>query len=94
MERLDLRIKSSQAKSIGTVALITGGLIITLYKGMPITSSPQSNKLLNKQLLLHPSNRWAIGGFFLASHSFILALMYIIQVQLTQISRINLNVLL
>ncbi|XP_037495587.1 WAT1-related protein At4g15540 isoform X1 [Jatropha curcas] len=72
MERLDLKSKSSQAKSIGTMMLITGGLVVTLYKGLPI------NKLQSQILVLPPSN-WAIGGFFLAVHSFILAVIYIIQ---------------
>ncbi|KAJ9172071.1 hypothetical protein P3X46_015358 [Hevea brasiliensis] len=79
MERLDLRSKSSQAKSIGTMVLITGGLVVTLYKGLPITGSPSSSNKLQNELLLLPSSKWVIGGFFLAAHSFILALIFIIQ---------------
>ncbi|XP_057996137.1 WAT1-related protein At3g28050 isoform X4 [Hevea brasiliensis] len=79
MERLDLRSKSSQAKSIGTMVLITGGLVLTLYKGLPITGSPSSGNKLQNELLLLPSSNWAIGGFFLAAHSFFLALIFIFQ---------------
>uniref|UniRef100_A0A2P2QRG5 WAT1-related protein n=1 Tax=Rhizophora mucronata TaxID=61149 RepID=A0A2P2QRG5_RHIMU len=79
IERLNLRTKSSQAKSIGTLALITGGLIVTLYKGWPITIFPSSNEsLINEQLHQHQSN-WVAGGLFLAAHSLILAIMYNIQ---------------
>lgn len=80
MERLDLRSKSSQAKFVGTMVLIAGGLVVTLYKGLPVAGSPTStDKLQNLLLLLGPSN-WAIGGFFLAAHSFVLALIFVVQV--------------
>ncbi|XP_002531390.2 WAT1-related protein At4g15540 [Ricinus communis] len=79
LERLDLRIKSGQAKSIGTMVLIIGGLVFTLYKGLPITGISSSGDELHKEMLfLSPSN-WAIGGFFLAAHSIILALIFVIQ---------------
>ncbi|KAG8653989.1 WAT1-related protein At3g28050 isoform X2 [Manihot esculenta] len=79
MERLDLRSKSSQAKFVGTMVLIAGGLVVTLYKGLPIAGSPTStDKLQNLLLLLGPSN-WAIGGFILAAHSFVLALIFVVQ---------------
>lgn len=79
MENLDLRVQSSQAKSIGTLVLITGALIVTLYKGSPITVVPSTNKSL-KGFILSSQSHWALGGFFLAVHSVVLALYYIIQV--------------
>ncbi|KAJ4711147.1 WAT1-related protein [Melia azedarach] len=78
MEKLDLRAQSSRAKSIGTVVSITGALIVTLYKGLPITRALSTNKLLELPLEMSQSN-WAVGGFFLAAHSVILALFYIVQ---------------
>ncbi|XP_044491441.1 WAT1-related protein At3g28050-like isoform X2 [Mangifera indica] len=78
MENLDLRVQSSQAKSIGTLVLITGALIVTLYKGLPITVVPSTKKLL-KGFILSSQSHWALGGFFLAVHSVVLALYYIIQ---------------
>lgn len=84
MEKLDLRAQSSRAKSIGTVVSITGALIVTLYKGLPITRALSTNKLLELPLEMSQSN-WAVGGFFLAAHSVILALFYIIQVQFVNI---------
>lgn len=88
MERLDLRSKSSLAKAIGTLVLITGGLVVTLYKGLPITGSPSSgDDKLQIEMLLLPSSNWAIGGFFLAAHSFILALIFVFQVDFTKIFR-------
>ncbi|KAK2636410.1 hypothetical protein Ddye_031202 [Dipteronia dyeriana] len=64
MEKLDLRSASSLAKSLGTIVLITGALIMTYYKGPPLLLTPSSyNPTL--QLLLDKSN-WVIGGLFLA----------------------------
>lgn len=79
MEKLELRAQSSRAKSIGTVLLIAGALIVTLYKGLPITSVPSKDKLIDKLVQL-PLSNWTIGGIFLAAHSVILALYYIVQV--------------
>ncbi|KAJ8758986.1 hypothetical protein K2173_003224 [Erythroxylum novogranatense] len=79
MEKFDLRTKSSQAKSIGTVALITGGLIVTLYKGLPLTGLSSSSQILEDQLLL-PMSSWVLGGVFLALHSLILALIFNVQI--------------
>ncbi|KAJ4830951.1 hypothetical protein Tsubulata_031145 [Turnera subulata] len=86
MEKIDLRFGSSQAKSIGTVGLIAGGLVVTLYKGVPlIISTPSSNIMSGRELLLPlPLTNWAIGGFFLALHSLILALIYIIMTWITR----------
>ncbi|KAJ0095863.1 hypothetical protein Patl1_16201 [Pistacia atlantica] len=78
MENLDLRVQSSQAKSIGTLVLMTGALIVTLYKGLPITVAPSTNKLL-KEIMLSSQSNWVLGGFFLALHSVILASYYIVQ---------------
>ncbi|XP_050236248.1 WAT1-related protein At5g40210-like [Mercurialis annua] len=77
MEILNFRMKSSQAKCIGTMVLITGGLIFTLYKGPSITGGDDDDDLQKKMIFSSPSN-WAIGGFFLSVHSFILALIYIV----------------
>lgn len=81
MEKLDLGIKSSQAKSLGTLVSISGALVVTLYKGLPLTSTPSNNRLLG-ELLLIPQSNWVIGGIFLASHSVIFAIILNVQVHL------------
>ncbi|GMJ13183.1 Usually multiple acids move in and out Transporters 42 [Hibiscus trionum] len=67
MEKLDLGIRSSQAKSLGTLVSITGAFVVTLYKGLPLTNNT----------LLH--SNWIVGGFFLASHSVIFAIILNVQ---------------
>ncbi|KAA8529537.1 hypothetical protein F0562_033664 [Nyssa sinensis] len=81
MEELDLKVQSSQAKSIGTIILITGAFIVTFYKGPPIIISPSSSNSLHDPLLSSQSN-WVIGGFLLATGSLLLALLYIFQARI------------
>ncbi|XVF02410.1 hypothetical protein REPUB_Repub04eG0173300 [Reevesia pubescens] len=78
MEKLDLGIKSSQAKSLGTLVSISGALVVTSYKGLPLASTPSKDRLLY-QVLLIPESNWIIGGFFLASHSVIFAIILNVQ---------------
>ncbi|KAL4279787.1 hypothetical protein GQ457_03G007840 [Hibiscus cannabinus] len=68
MEKLDLGIKSSQAKSLGTLVSITGAFVVTLYKGLPLD-----------ELLRFSHSNWIVGGFFLASHSVIFAIILNVQ---------------
>ncbi|CAL2231399.1 unnamed protein product [Prunus armeniaca] len=78
MEILDLRITSRQAKCIGTVVSISGALMLTLYKGLPLIRADAShNKLISLQLLLSSQTNWFIGGIVLAFQSFLLAMMHI-----------------
>ncbi|XVE75089.1 hypothetical protein DITRI_Ditri12bG0068800 [Diplodiscus trichospermus] len=78
MEKLDLGIKSSQAKSLGTLVSILGALVVTLYKGLPLTGAPSKNRFLD-ELPFIPQSNWIIGGFFLASHSVIFAIILNVQ---------------
>ncbi|KAM7269332.1 hypothetical protein ACFE04_024829 [Oxalis oulophora] len=77
MEKLDLRVKSSQARSIGTVISISGALVVTLYKGSSIINSSTEN--LPNKLLLSPQSNWVIGSILLAVGGFLFALLYIVQ---------------
>lgn len=76
MEVLDLRMKSSGAKSIGTIISIAGALLMTLYKGLPILTT---NKSLDELPLSLPYSNWVIGDFVLLVQGFSLALLYVVQ---------------
>ncbi|CAL5421380.1 unnamed protein product [Camellia sinensis] len=77
MEKLDLKVQSSQAKSIGTIVSIVGAYIVIFYQGppimfsqsLPIPHSPSESPLSN----------WIIGGFLLATSSFVISVLYIVQ---------------
>ena len=64
-----------------TVVSISGALMLTLYKGLPLTRAEAShNKLINLQLLLSSQTNWLIGGIVLAFQSFLLAMTNIAEV--------------
>lgn len=82
-EVLDLRMKSSRAKSVGTIISMAGALLVTLYKGLPIlTTTSVPRKFLNDELpslSLQMQSNWVIGGFLLLLQSFSLALLFVVQ---------------
>lgn len=78
MEALDWRSSSSQAKTLGTIVSITGALVVTFYKGPPITKRLSLPNLSN-QLLFSSHSHWILGGLFLASDCFVSSLWYIVQ---------------
>ncbi|KAJ7943608.1 WAT1-related protein [Quillaja saponaria] len=79
MEKLDLRATSHRAKSIGTILSITGALVITLYKGLPITNVPSLPYMHFNHFLSSSQSNWVFGGLLLAGHGLTLSLMYILQ---------------
>ncbi|XAR50152.1 hypothetical protein NMG60_11004406 [Bertholletia excelsa] len=71
MEKLDMRSSKSRVKIMGTLASISGALIVTLYKGPPVgsLSAVSSSSSLSKILATRESN-WVLGGLFPATASF------------------------
>ncbi|KAJ7953657.1 WAT1-related protein [Quillaja saponaria] len=64
-EKLDLKMRSSQAKSLGTVISIAGALIVTFCKGMTLNGPLHSQQ-----------SDWIIGGVLLAASSFCLSVLF------------------
>ncbi|KAK6922151.1 EamA domain [Dillenia turbinata] len=81
MEKLDFRIRSSQAKLIGTILSIGGAVIVTLYKGPPIMPAQLHSSSPHKPLQSAETN-WVIGGTLLAAAGFSISSLIIIQVKL------------
>ncbi|KAI4314078.1 hypothetical protein L6164_027018 [Bauhinia variegata] len=78
MENLNSKLQSCLAKVIGTVVSILGALIMTLYKGMPITIGSLPNKTLGGFSLSQNSD-WLLGGFLCAASAFCISLLLIVQ---------------
>ncbi|XP_058008787.1 WAT1-related protein At5g40230 isoform X2 [Hevea brasiliensis] len=78
MEKLDMRLQGSQAKSVGTMLSVAGALTVTLYKGQPITGVPSQNSSIDESLQVLPSN-WVIGGILCAAGALGISLVYVIQ---------------
>lgn len=79
MEKLNWKANSTQAKSIGTLVSITGAFIITLYRGQAIINNHPSLHLSSNKLGSSEQFHWIIGAVFLATHSFVLSLLFIVQ---------------
>uniref|UniRef100_A0A5B6ZV73 WAT1-related protein n=2 Tax=Davidia involucrata TaxID=16924 RepID=A0A5B6ZV73_DAVIN len=91
MEKINLKDKSSQAKSIGTIVSIIGAFTVTFYKGPAIFFAPLHSTSPNMLLQSSPQNlviggflqspgwNWVIGGSLLAAASFLLAVLFIVQ---------------
>ncbi|KAL7171424.1 hypothetical protein ACSBR2_036140 [Camellia fascicularis] len=77
MEKLDLKVQSSQAKSIGTILSIVGAYIVIFYQGPPIMFSQSLPNLHSPSE--SPLSNWIIGGFLLAASSFVISVLYIVQ---------------
>ncbi|MFQ6647758.1 hypothetical protein Gotur_021008 [Gossypium turneri] len=81
LERVALRSSISQAKIMGTIASISGALLVVLYKGPQVFSSPSPSSTL-----LQPSySNWVIGGILLAVAYLLFSIRYIIQTQVMEI---------
>ncbi|MED6194405.1 hypothetical protein PIB30_028291 [Stylosanthes scabra] len=81
MENLNMKRHSSYAKIIGTIVSIAGALIVTLYKGMPLTSTSGllPNKIGSFYLSADSNSNWILGGFLLAIASFCLSVLIVVQ---------------
>lgn len=80
MEKLKFRAHSSTAKLIGTIVSITGALVVTLYKGLPLINNNSNPSSINTHLHLQMQSDWVWGGFLLACGAFVLSLLFIVLV--------------
>ncbi|XP_050231182.1 WAT1-related protein At3g28050-like [Mercurialis annua] len=80
IEKLELRLQSSQAKLIGTIVSVGGALFVTLYKGQPIALSlGLETSSLHGPLLRIIASNWVLGGILCAASAMILALLLVVQ---------------
>ncbi|XVF60372.1 hypothetical protein PTKIN_Ptkin08bG0040000 [Pterospermum kingtungense] len=89
LERVALRSSSSRAKIIGTIASISGALVIVLYKGPEVfsaTPSTSSSVLIELPSELEsPEQNWVIGGILIAVAKLALSFWFILQTQVMEI---------
>ncbi|KAE9449172.1 hypothetical protein C3L33_18934, partial [Rhododendron williamsianum] len=81
MEKLAIRSSSSQPKIIGTIVSISGALVVTLYKGPPIISTPPASISLHRPLG-SPHSDWVIGSLFHTVKFMLVPIWYIVQTQI------------
>ncbi|KAL1317228.1 hypothetical protein HN51_069323 [Arachis hypogaea] len=81
LEKLNMKLRSGKAKSIGTVVSIVGALVVTLHEGFPLTShrGPPHNIVVSGENLIPEPSDWVLGGFLLSAGSFCLSLVFIVK---------------
>ncbi|CAN6574913.1 unnamed protein product [Malus baccata var. baccata] len=77
MESLALRSYSTQAKIMGTLVSISGALVVVLYKGPRILSTPSDPN--PSPMLGTPPTNWVIGGLLCALQFLLNSIWYILQ---------------
>ncbi|KAK8484201.1 hypothetical protein V6N13_110928 [Hibiscus sabdariffa] len=85
LERVALRSSSSQAKIMGTIASISGALLVVLYKGPRLFSSPSSSPGLLHWLLESSDTNWITGGILLLVSRILFSVWYIVQTKVVEI---------
>ncbi|XP_073281757.1 WAT1-related protein At3g28050-like [Primulina huaijiensis] len=83
METLNLKRSSGILKFLGTIILIAGASIVTLYKGAAILNKP-SRFTSSVHVLALPQN-WVLGGSLLAMAAFLTAVWSIVQTTILKI---------
>ncbi|KAJ4729162.1 WAT1-related protein [Melia azedarach] len=88
MEKLTVRNSSTQAKIIGTIVSISGAMLVVLYTGPVILSSPSSSaasELSIQWSVGSPKSSWVIGGLLLTLENILVSILFIIQTQTIKI---------
>ncbi|XP_028778638.1 WAT1-related protein At4g15540-like [Neltuma alba] len=79
MEKAELRSSSTRAKIIGTVASISGALVVVLFRGPALKSaSPPTNYPRDSS---STQTKWLLGGFLLLVQCLLAPIWYIVQTQ-------------
>ncbi|XVF60359.1 hypothetical protein PTKIN_Ptkin08bG0038800 [Pterospermum kingtungense] len=83
MEKVAFRSTSTQAKIIGTIASISGAVVIFLYKGPKVISSPTGTSLsvLLQRPLGSSQSNWILGGLLETVAYLLFSFMNIVQCQ-------------
>ncbi|KAL5719254.1 hypothetical protein ACHQM5_012057 [Ranunculus cassubicifolius] len=91
LETLDMKRKSGQAKIIGTLVCVGGAMVLTLYRGIPLTNLPHSS--LKANLTYHATqssldhnahHRWTIGSLALVAGALVWSSWFLIQAKLSK----------
>nr|GMD21193.1 WAT1-related protein At3g30340-like [Ipomoea batatas] len=76
-ERINMKCKSGKAKVLGTVICLIGTIVLTLYKGKPLTNNNASSS--QGVEAHHNAKSWVIGSLFLFAGSLSWSSWFIIQ---------------
>ncbi|GMY13412.1 WAT1-related protein At5g40230-like isoform X1 [Fagus crenata] len=81
MEILALRSSITQAKIMGTIASISGAMVVVFYKGPTIISASPESPSPSLLPLDSSQTNWIIGGLLLAAEYLLFSISFIVQTQ-------------
>ncbi|XP_061369727.1 WAT1-related protein At3g28050-like isoform X1 [Gastrolobium bilobum] len=85
MEKIVVKSRTTLAKVMGSIISISGGLIVTFYKGPSIIiadNSPSFQLPQSNGILISVDTSWVIGGLLLTACNILLTLWFIVQVEI------------
>ncbi|KAK9122409.1 hypothetical protein Syun_020026 [Stephania yunnanensis] len=90
LESLNINSKAGRAKVIGTAICVGGAMLMTLYRGLPLTKLPHSaaeaHAMNHTKVLLKKSHeRWIAGSLVLIAGGLLWSSWFLIQAKIGQI---------
>ncbi|MCL7034883.1 hypothetical protein MKW94_020306 [Papaver nudicaule] len=95
LETVDMRSMTGRAKVLGTVVTVGGAMVLTLYKGVPLTnfSDPGETTAIHDNTSSHinwlyPNNRterWTIGTIALVAGTLLWSAWFLVQAKISKI---------
>ncbi|XAR65574.1 hypothetical protein NMG60_11009737 [Bertholletia excelsa] len=82
LEKVKITSKGGKAKVLGTLIAVGGTLILTLYKGVPLTRSLEGNYKVDEMKAEPMSKKWGIGSILLAGGSVMWASWFLLQAKI------------
>ncbi|XP_010241528.1 PREDICTED: WAT1-related protein At3g30340-like isoform X3 [Nelumbo nucifera] len=91
LETVNLKSKAGRAKLLGTVVCVGGAMMLTLYKGLPLTNRPSSqastqmtNQASSRFSPQKRAERWTIGTIALVAGSIFWSSWFLIQARISK----------
>ncbi|KAF2315122.1 hypothetical protein GH714_038195 [Hevea brasiliensis] len=86
LEKVNMKIKAGRAKVLGAVICTAGAVLLTLYKGVPLTK-PHSGDIKNHADTMmsdKKTQRWVIGSLFLMAGSLMWSSWFLVQTKISK----------
>ncbi|PIA34956.1 hypothetical protein AQUCO_03700306v1 [Aquilegia coerulea] len=89
LETVDIKSKAGRAKILGTIVCVGGAMLLTLYRGIPLTNQSHSRSKANLSLNRPHSNkiktkRWTIGSIALIAGALFWSSWFLIQAKISK----------
>ncbi|KAF9600880.1 hypothetical protein IFM89_013787 [Coptis chinensis] len=90
LETLDIKSKTGRAKMLGTMVCVGGAMLLTLYKGIPLTNMSHSKAAASSTFHMNASNshekshRWTTGSIALIAGALVWSSWFLVQAKISK----------